>query len=324
MTSLIGGSETLAEVEPGALSAALGNRDRPKRRQRRGSDDTAVAYVMLIPWILGMLFTIIPFGVSLWLAFTDYNLLQPPEWIGFDNFIRLFQDPKIATATRVTLVYTLLAVPISIAAALALAVLLNRGVRGLNFYRSVFYLPSLLGASVAIVMLWRSIFGFNGIVNQFLGFFGITGPGWTTDPDWALVTLVSLAVWGFGASMVIFLAGLRQIPRSYYEAASVDGAGGWRQFRAITLPLLSPVIFFNLVLGLIGSLQTFTQAFVFSGGTGGPAESTLFFNLYLYQQGFQRFDMGYASAMAWVMFVVIAGFTAINFFASKYWVFYDD
>ena len=226
MTSLIGGSETVAEVEPGVLSSRARDRDRPWwRRRRGGKDDTAVAYVMLIPWILGMLFTIIPFGVSLWLAFTDYNLLQPPEWIGLDNFIRLFQDPKIATATQVTLVYTLLAVPISIAAALGLAVLLNRGVRGLNFYRSVFYLPSLIGASVAIVMLWRSIFGYNGIVNQFLGFFGIEGPGWTTDPDWALVTLVTLAVWGFGASMVIFLAGLRQIPRSYYEAASVDGAG---------------------------------------------------------------------------------------------------
>jgi multiple sugar transport system permease protein len=215
-------------------------------------------------------------------------------------------------------------VPLSIAAALGVAMLLNRGVRGLKFYRSVFYLPSLLGASVAIVMLWRSIFGFDGIVNKALAVVGITGPGWTTDPGWALSTLVTLSLWSFGASMVIFLAGLRQIPRMYYEAASCDGAGAWRQFRSITLPLLSPVVFFNLVLGLIGSLQTFTQGFVFSGGTGGPGESTLFYNLYLYQQGFQRFDMGYASALAWIMFVVIALFTALNFFVSKYWVFYDD
>jgi multiple sugar transport system permease protein len=177
---------------------------------------------------------------------------------------------------------------------------------------------------VAIVMLWRSIFGHSGIVNRFLGLFGIGGPPRPLDPDWALMTLVTLSVWGFGASMVIFLAGLRQIPRMYYEAASVDGATPVRQFFSITLPLLSPVLFFNLVLGLIGSLQTFTQAYVFSGGTGGPADSTLFFNLYLYQQGFQRFDMGYASALAWIMFVVIAIFTAINFLVSKHWVFYDD
>lgn len=294
---------------------------RPRRVRERGD---RIAYVLLIPWFIGMLFTVIPFAVSLYLAFTDYDLLTSPSWIGLENFQHFISDPKAATAARVTLTYTFVAVPISLAVALGIALLLNRGVRGLRFYRSAFYLPSLIGASVAIVMLWRSIFGYAGVVNQFLALFGIEGPGWTTDPDWALMTLVTLSVWGFGAAMVIFLAGLRQIPRMYYEAASVDGATPVRQFFAITLPLLSPVLFFNLVLGLIGSLQTFTQAYVFSGGTGGPADSTLFFNLYLYQQGFQRFDMGYASALAWVMFLVIAAFTAINFLVSKYWVFYDD
>ena len=294
---------------------------RPRRVRERGD---RIAYVLLIPWFIGMLFTVIPFAVSLYLAFTDYDLLTSPSWIGLENFQHFVSDPKAATAARVTLTYTFVAVPISLAVALGIALLLNRGVRGLRFYRSAFYLPSLIGASVAIVMLWRSIFGYAGVVNQFLALFGIEGPGWTTDPDWALMTLVTLSVWGFGAAMVIFLAGLRQIPRMYYEAASVDGATPVRQFFAITLPLLSPVLFFNLVLGLIGSLQTFTQAYVFSGGTGGPADSTLFFNLYLYQQGFQRFDMGYASALAWVMFLVIAAFTAINFLVSKYWVFYDD
>jgi len=294
---------------------------RPRRVRERGD---RIAYVLLIPWFIGMLFTVIPFAVSLYLAFTDYDLLTSPSWIGLENFQHFVSDPKAATAARVTLTYTFVAVPISLAVALGIALLLNRGVRGLRFYRSAFYLPSLIGASVAIVMLWRSIFGYAGVVNQFLAIFGIEGPGWTTDPDWALMTLVTLSVWGFGAAMVIFLAGLRQIPRMYYEAASVDGATPVRQFFAITLPLLSPVLFFNLVLGLIGSLQTFTQAYVFSGGTGGPADSTLFFNLYLYQQGFQRFDMGYASALAWVMFLVIAAFTAINFLVSKYWVFYDD
>lgn len=298
----------------------------PRRRARSSAaaSEERAAYVFLTPWFLGMLFTVVPFGVSLYLAFTDYNLLQPPQWIGLENFQRLVGDPKVAQASWVTIAYTFASVPISLVAALAVAMLLNKGVRGLKFYRSAFYLPSLIGSSVAIVMLWRSIFGYDGVVNKFLAFLGITGPGWVTDPDWALTTLVTLSIWTFGASMVIFLAGLRQIPVMYYEAASVDGAGWWRQFRAITLPLLSPVIFFNLVLGLIGSLQTFTQGFVFSGGTGGPAESTLFYNLYLYQQGFQRFDMGYASALAWVLFVVIAAFTALNFLVSKRWVFYDD
>ncbi|MEZ0164284.1 carbohydrate ABC transporter permease [Kineococcus sp. LSe6-4] len=302
--------------------------DRPPTLRRRRSSAAAAeeraAYVFLLPWFVGLLFTVIPFGVSLYLAFTDYNLLQSPQLVGLENFTRVFEDPKAETSARVTLTYTFVAVPISLVTALAVAMLLNKGVRGLKFYRSVFYLPSLIGTSVAIVMLWRSIFGYGGVVNSFLGFFGIEGPGWVTDPDWALVTLITLSIWTFGASMVIFLAGLRQIPVVYYEAAAVDGAGWWRQFRSITVPLLSPVIFFNLVLGLIGSLQTFTQGFVFSGGTGGPAESTLFFNLYLYQQGFQRFDMGYASALAWVMFIVIAFFTALNFLVSKWWVFYDD
>lgn len=294
------------------------------RKRRRLDDDGIAGYLFLVPWFIGMLFTVIPFGVSLYLAFTDYNLLQVPNFTGFENFIRLFEDPKIVKSAQVTLLYTVFAVPLGLLAALGVAMLLNRGVRGLPIYRSVFYLPSLIGGSVAVVMLWRAIFGYEGIVNKALAVFGIEGPGWVTDPDWSMVTLITLSIWGFGGSMVIFLAGLRQIPRSYYEAASIDGAGAWRQFRSITAPLLSPVVFFNLVLGLIGSLQVFTQGYVFSGGSGGPADSTLFYNLYLYQQGFQRFDMGYASAMAWVMFVVIAAFTALNFLVSKYWVFYDD
>lgn len=305
------------------IEEELTAKSEPRRRRRR-TGDGPVAYVFLLPWFIGMLFTIIPFGASLYLAFTDYNLLQTPAFVGFENFIRLFNDPKIATSTQVTLSYTFLAVPLGLVVALGVALLLNRGVRGLPIYRSIFYLPSLIGGSVAVVMLWRSIFGYDGIVNKVLALVGIQGPGWVTDPDWALVTLVTLSIWGFGGSMVIFLAGLRQIPRSYYEAAQVDGANALRQFRAITLPLLSPVIFFNLVLGLIGSLQVFTQGYIFSGGSGGPADSTLFYNLYLYQQGFLRFDMGYASAMAWIMFIVIAVFTGINFLVSKYWVFYDD
>ncbi|THV41659.1 sugar ABC transporter permease [Glycomyces buryatensis] len=271
-----------------------------------------------------MLFTIVPFFASLYLAFTDYNLLNPPEWIGLANFRDMFSDPKLLQSIRVTFTYTFVSVPLSLVAALLVAMVLNRGIKALPVYRAVFYLPSLLGASVAVVLLWRYIFGFDGIVNAFLGWFGIAGPAWTSDPDYALTTLIILHIWTFGAPMVIFLAGLRQIPVQYYEAAAVDGASKWRRFVSITLPLLSPIIFFNLIQSLIASFQTFTQGFVMNNGGGGPANSTLFYNLYLYQQGFNQFNMGYASAMAWTLLVIIACFTAVTFFTAKYWVYYEN
>jgi multiple sugar transport system permease protein len=294
----------------------------PRARPRRRND--RAGYVFLIPWFVGMLFTIIPFFASLYLAFTDYNLLTAPDWVGIQNFVEMFEDQQLHKALWVTFVYTFVSVPISLAVALGVAMLLNKGIRGLTFYRSVYYLPSLLGSSVAVVMLWRYVFGLDGIVNQFLAYFGIEGPSWVADPDYALTTLITLNVWTFGSSMVIFLAALRQIPQMYYEAAAVDGAGRLRQFRSVTLPLLSPIVFFNLVLSLINSFQTFTQGYVLSNGSGGPADSTLFYNLYLYQKGFTEFEMGYASAMAWVLLLIVAGFTAVNFIASRYWVFYDN
>jgi multiple sugar transport system permease protein len=290
---------------------------RKRRRDRAG-------YVFLLPWFIGMLFTIVPFFASLYLAFTDYNLLNAPRWIGFDNFREMLADPLLRQSMKVTFLYTFISVPASLAMALLVAMVLNKGIRGLAVYRAVFYLPSLLGGSVAIVILWRHIFGAEGIVNDLLGWFGIHGPRWTSDPDFSLTTLILLHVWTFGSPMVIFLAGLRQIPLTYYEASAIDGASKWQQFRSITLPLLSPIIFFNLIQSLISSFQTFTQGFVMSGGTGGPADSTLFYNLYLYQQGFSQFHMGYASAMAWMLLVIIAAFTAINFLAAKYWVFYEQ
>jgi multiple sugar transport system permease protein len=294
----------------------------PLRRRKRRKD--RAGYLFLLPWFIGMLFTIVPFFASLYLAFTDYNLINPPQWSGLENFQELFDDPLLRQSLKVTFAYTFVSVPLSLVVALGVAMLLDRGIRGLPVYRAVFYLPSLLGGSVAIVLLWKYIFGYDGIVNDFLGWFGIDGPGWTTDPDHALTTLIILHVWTFGAPMVIFLAGLRQIPAMYYEAAAVDGASKWRQFRSVTLPLLSPIIFFNLIQSLITSFQTFTQGFIMSGGTGGPANSTLFYNLYLYQKGFSEFDMGYASAMAWMLLVIIAAFTALNFLAAKYWVFYEN
>ncbi|GAA2207424.1 sugar ABC transporter permease [Nonomuraea monospora] len=306
-----------------APPAVAGARPSPARRRQKPRRDRA-GYLFLLPWFAGMLFTVIPFFASLYLAFTDYNLLNAPRWIGLGNFTEMFGDAVWVQSLKVTFVYTFVSVPLSLAAALGVAMVLNRGVRGLALYRAVFYLPSLLGGSVAIVLLWKYVFGLDGIVNGFLGWFGIDGPGWTSDPDYALTTLIVLHVWTFGSPMVIFLAGLRQIPVMYYEAAAMDGASRWRQFRSITLPLLSPIVFFNLIQSLISSFQTFTQGYVMSGGAGGPANSTMFYNLYLYQQGFSQFRMGYAAAMAWMLLVIIAAFTALNFLTARYWVHYDN
>jgi multiple sugar transport system permease protein len=261
---------------------------------------------------------------SLYLSFTDYNLLGNTSWVGLDNYIVMFtDDPKFLTAAGVTLNYVLVSVPIQLAFALAIAVVLNQGLAGLAFYRSAYYLPSLLGSSVGIAVLWRQIFGSAGLVNQVLGTLGFTNlPAWIATPDHALQTLIILHVWTFGSPMIIFLAGLRQVPQDLYEAAAVDGAGAWTKFWRITIPMLSPVIFFNLVLQMIHAFQTFTQSYVISSGTGGPVNSTLVYTLYLYQQAFSNFKMGYASAMAWLLVIVIGLLTAIAFGTSKHWVHY--
>nr|WP_246075416.1 sugar ABC transporter permease [Nonomuraea terrae] len=269
-------------------------------------------------------FTIGPILGSLYLSFTEYTLLKPPEWLGLDNYREMLEDPRLHKSLLVTFLYVFVSVPIQLILALGLALLLNRGVRGLAFYRSVYYLPSLLAGSVSIAILWRQIFGQEGLVNQLLAFFGVEGVSWVAHPDFALGTLVLLNAWTFGAPMVIFLAGLRQIPVSYYEAAQVDGAGTVNRFFHITLPMLTPIIFFNVVLQMIGAFQSFTQAFVISGGRGGPSDATLLYTLYLYERGFGSFDMGYASAMAWILLALIAALTGLNFLFAKRWVFYGN
>jgi len=283
-------------------------------------------YLFLAPWLIGfMLITLGPMLYSLYLSFTDYSLLADPNWVGLDNYVNMFtNDPKYLESVRVTLVYVFVSVPLQLAFALLLAIILNRGLRALSFYRSIYYLPSLLGTSVAMAVLWRQMFGSNGLVNQVLSLIGIDGQSWIGNPDSALGTLIVLNVWTFGSPMVIFLAALRQIPAYLYEAAAVDGVNRRQAFVHITLPMLTPIVLFNLILQLIHAFQAFTPAYVVSGGTGGPVNSTLFYTLYLYQRGFTSFQMGYASAMAWVLFVGIAIVTAANFWFSKYWVHYDD
>jgi multiple sugar transport system permease protein len=292
----------------------------------RARNENVAAYVFLIPWLLGFfLLTLGPMVASLYLSLTDFELFTPPEWLGIDNYLRLFTaDRRYLHSLQVTFSFVFLSVPLKLAFALFIAMLLNRGLRGLGFYRSIYYLPSLLGGSVAIAIMWRQVFSNEGLVNQVLAQFSIVGPSWISNPNYALYTLVALAVWQFGAPMVIFLAGLKQIPQDLYDAAAVDGAGAVSKFFRITVPLLTPIIFFNFLMQMIGSYQAFTSAYVISGGSGGPADSTLFYTLYLYEQGFTNFEMGYASAMAWVLLAIIAVSTAVAFLSSKYWVHYAD
>jgi multiple sugar transport system permease protein len=311
---------TVALATAAAEAARVGGRAAAWRRD-------LIGYAFLAPWLIGFLcFSLGPVLASLYLSFTKFDLLRPAQWIGGENYVRMFSaDPRFWQALKVTFSYMAMEVPLKLAFALAVAVALDKAVRAGSLYRALFYIPSLLGGSVAIAVLWRQIFEGNGTLNQvLLWLFDFKGPSWISTPDTALYTLVLLAVWQFGSPMIIFLAGLRQVPQDLYEAASMDGAGAWRQFRKITLPMLAPVIFFNMVLQVIEGFKAFTPAFVISGGTGGPIDSTLFYTLYLYQEAFAYFRMGYASALAWVLLLVIGLFTGISFLTSKYWVYYED
>jgi multiple sugar transport system permease protein len=303
---------------------AAGRRRRPSSLREKTRN--RAAHVFLIPWFIGF-FVIVagPMLASLVMSFTDYRLTSTPQWNGIDNYVRMFTaDPRFYDALTVTGVYVFVGVPLQLLVAFLLALALDTGMRGLTLYRAVFYLPSLLGGSVAIALLWRQLFGRDGLVNQMLALIGIEGVSWIGSPDTALGTLILLLMWQFGSPMIIFLAGLRQIPGELYEAASIDGANAFTRLIRITLPMLSPIIFFNLVLQIVNAFQAFTPAYVVSGGSGGPANSTLFYTLHLYDQGFRYLDMGYASALAWVLVAIIALFTAANFLAAKHWVFYGD
>jgi multiple sugar transport system permease protein len=304
----------------------------------------SVAYLFLTPWLIGFfVLTLYPIVYSLGLSFTDYDFTEPDstEWIGLGNYKKMFGssfgiseftlptgevmhvDQYYMKSLRVTFTYVFVSVPLKLVFALAIALLLNQKLRGVPFYRAVYYIPTLLGGSIAIAVLWRKLFEKNGLINDFLGTLGYDDPpGWITHPKYALWTLVILSVWQFGSSMIIFLAGLKQIPEEYYDAASVDGANRVQKFWAITLPLLSPVILFNLIIQMIGAFQAFTQAYIIGGGRGGVLNSTLFYTLHLYIQGWTYHEMGYASAMAWVLLIIIGSLTALAFRSSSWWVSY--
>ena len=304
-----------------SLDAGAITRRRPFITQSRR--EAIVAYLFISPWLLGLLiFLVGPILLSFYFSLTKYTLIKPPEWLGFANYERMLTDPFVGIALRVTGVYTLLAVPLGTIVALLIALLLNQKVLGIRVFRTIFYMPSLIsGVAVAIVFSW--LFSHRlGIVNFVLSRLGLEGPNWLGDPNVVLWTLVLMSLWGTGGGAVIFLAALQGVPQSLYEAAELDGAGALRKFWHITIPLISPVIMFSVITGVIGTFQTFTISYLMTGG--GPAYATLFYLLYLYRNAFNWFEMGYASALAWVLFVIILFFTLILLRTSSLWVYYES
>jgi len=285
--------------------------------------ETILGWVMVSPFLIGFVFlTAIPMIASFVISFSEWDMLSNPEWIGFDNYKKLFFEDALALhSLNITILFTIVSIPLNILFGLALAMLLNTSIRGLAIFRTIYYLPAIL-SGVAVALMWRWIFSTEfGLLNALLDIIGIEGPAWLTDRIWVLPSFVIMRLWSVGGGMIIYLAGLQSIPTNLYEAANIDGANWWHKTRFITLPLLSPTIFFQLIVGFIFSMQIFTEAFIMTNG--GPADASLFYLLYLYRQAFQYFDMGYASALAWVLFVVILFLTIVMFKTSRFWVYYE-
>lgn len=291
---------------------------RARRRQQ-----TLEGWLWASPWVFGFVFfTAGPMIASFGLTLTDWSLLRPPEWVGLDNYRRLLaDDPRVVQALKVTTVYAAASVPLQLIFGLGLAMLLNTNVSGLRVYRTIYYLPAVL-SGVAVALLWRWIYSTDfGLINYLLSLVGMRGPSWLGSEAWALPSLIMMTLWHVGGGMVIYLAGLQGIPSELHEAAEVDGATWWDRLWAVTIPLMTPVLFFQLIIGLIRALQEFTNAYIMTGG--GPADATLFLLLYLYENAFELFQMGYASALAWVLFAYILVLTLIVFRSSAAWVYYE-
>ena len=303
-----------------AIRELVFNPFRPKtNRQRR----TVTGYLFISPFILGfILWFLIPALTAVWLTFTDWNLIRPPRYVGLDNVTQLWDDSLFWKSLVVTTIYTLASVPIGLVVSFLLALLINTKVRGIAFFRTIYYLPSIVPA-VASAVLWAWIFNTDfGLANVVLRALGLPKIQWLQDPDWALTALILMSLWSLGGSMIIYLAGLQGIPDVFYEAAKIDGAGRWTQLRHITIPLMSPVIFFNLIIGIIGTFQVFTAGYLITNGA--PQNSTLFYVLYLYRTGFEFLRMGYAAALAWVLFFIIMVLTLFVFKYAGRLVHYED
>lgn len=295
---------------------------RRSRPLRPATQEALAGYLAISPWIIGFfVFTVFPLAASAYLSFTKYNLLKPPQWTGGANYVAMFQDERFLASLSVTATYVLVAVPLHLVLAFLVAEMMNQKLPLLSWFRTIYYLPAIVPA-IATFLLWTWIFNPEyGVLNWGLGLVGIQGPAWLADPRWALSALIVMSCWGIGGSMVIYLSGLQGIPTEYYEAAMIDGAGVVARFRHVTLPQMTPVIFYNLITGIIGAFQTFGASYVMTNG--GPGYSTLFYTLYLYFNAFKYGKMGFAAAMAWVLFVIIMTLTVLLFRTSKSWVYYS-
>jgi multiple sugar transport system permease protein len=309
-------------------TAAAETREPPRRRSTPQSrSDTRAALLFISPWIIGFLiFTLWPVIYSGYLSFTDYDVINPPSYVGLDNYREMLEDDKVRLALRNTFVFTLMAVPSKIIVSLLLAMLLKQAARGTGFFRTAFFLPKMTPPVAIGVLLLLLFNGQQGLINEFLGFFGINGPAWTTDPNWVKPGLVLMNLWTIGATIIIFLAALQNVPQELYDSALVDGASAWQRFWRISVPMISPAIFFVLIINTIDSLQSFTEAYTAFFGAGNTTysnDAALFYAIYLFQQAFEFLHMGYASALAWLMFVIVMIVTALQFWGSKKFVYYE-
>ncbi len=309
----------MATVTSVGAGAAQGTRRAARRRRR----SLVVGLAFCLPWIIGLLgLHLVPVVLSLYYSFTDYDILQPPKWVGFDNYLSLFRDSVFWGAVENTVIYALMAIPAGVVFAFGLALLLNTKIRGLAIWRTIYFLPNVL-PTVAVSIVWLWVFNpLYGPVNWFLDLLGLPGPGWFADEHWGKPGLVLLSLWSVGQTMVIYLAGLQDVPQELYDAADVDGASVWRKTFSVTLPMLTPVIFFNLVLSLIGVFSYFDAPFVITDGLGNPAHSMLFYAMYLYRNAFNLFHMGLASSMAWLQFLITLLVALLIFGTSGRWVYY--
>ena len=317
---------TTVAVPPTTAPPVLASRPARQKMGAQARRDAIIFYVCVAPWIIGFIvFTLGPMAVSLVISFTQWNFIQAPVWVGLGNYLTILADDlDFRQALQVTAFYAVFSIPIRLGAALGLAILLNEATKGVSFFRTAFYLPTIV-ASVAAAVLWQWILNpVYGPVNGFLRVFGIEGPHWFTDPSWVPWGLIIMSAWSVGGEMLIFLAGLKGIPQHLYEAAQLDGAGRIARFLNVTLPMLSPTLFFNLVMAVIGSFQTFDAAFVIStaraGTLGGPLKSTLFYMIYVYDTYFSKQKVGYGSALAWILFLIILVLTLITIRSSALWV----
>ncbi len=282
-----------------------------------------VGLFFILIWLIGfIIFKVYPFATSLYYSFTDMHLFNGIHKFGLFQYEKVFNTSKIMKSLKITFKYAFVTVPLKLIAALFIAYILNFKIKGVNFFRTAYYVPSILGGSVAVAVLWKAVFKNDGIINTILGFFGVEGPNWLADPGKALWVICLLRIWQFGSSMVIFLAALKGVPADLYEAASLDGAGKWRQFFSVTIPLITPVIFYNLVTQLCQAFQEFNGPYIITNG--GPLQSTSLVAYFVYKYAFEQYEMGLASAISWILFLILLVLTIIAFVSQRYWVYYSD